>query len=151
MRRIITALSLIGVGVMAAPAMAQEHASADEAVALVKKAIAFYQGQGREKAFTSFSDPNGGFQNRDLYVFVQEPSGNTVAHKNSGLVGKDVKVFKDADGKMFGVEIMDVCLNKGNGWVDYRWVNASTKKIDMKSTYVEKSGDLCFGAGIHKG
>lgn len=150
MRKMITTLSVISMAAFAAPAMAQEHGTADQAVALVKKAIAFYQSQGREKAFAAFSDPNGGFQERDLYVFVQEPSGNTLAHRNPGLVGKDIKSFKDADGKMFGVELMDTCLTKGNGWTDYKWVNASTKKIDAKSTYVEKGGELCFGAGIYK-
>lgn len=151
MRKIITALGVIGAGLAAGPAMAQEHASAAEAVALVKKAIAFYQSQGREKAFAAFADPNAGFQDRDLYVFVQETSGNTLVHKNPGLVGKDIKAFKDADGKMFGVEMMATCAGKGSGWTDYKWANAVSKKIDMKSTYVEKSGDLCFGAGIYKG
>jgi signal transduction histidine kinase len=142
------ALSVLAMGVT--PALAQEHGTADEAVALVKKAVAFYQSQGRDKAFAAFADANGGFQNRDLYVFVQESSGNTLVHKNAGLVGKDVKVFKDADGKMFGVEIMETCMKKGSGWIDYRWGNSTTKKIEAKSTYVEQNSDLCFGAGIYK-
>ncbi|CAA7621169.1 conserved exported hypothetical protein [Magnetospirillum sp. LM-5] len=133
------------------PALAQEHGTADEAVALVKKATAHYSSAGPEKACTAFADPNGGFQSKDLYVFVQKLDGIMICHaKNPGLNTKDLKTLKDSDGTEFVAAMMKVASEKGAGWVDYKWVNAQSKKIEPKSTYVQKSGDVFIGAGIYK-
>ena len=39
----------------------------------------------------------------------------------------------------------------GEGWVDYKWPNPTTKKVEGKSSYVKKVGDLIIGVGIYKG
>lgn len=149
--RAVRLLCLIIALAFAGTAQAQETGSADEATALVKKAIAFYKAQGKDKAFPAFADPNGGFQVKDLYVFVQDMKGNMLAHgKNAGLVGKDLSGLKDSDGKLFVTEMIKTVSEKGSGWVDYKWVNSATKKIEPKSSYVEKVDDVFFGAGIYK-
>lgn len=133
------------------PAQAQERGTADEAVALAKKAAELVKSAGQDKAIATFNDPNGGFQVKDLYVFASDlGSGLTLAHKNPGLIGKDLRILKDADGKAFGVEMVQVVTEKGSGWVDYKWVNAQTKKIEPKSSYVEKVGNIYVGVGIYK-
>ncbi|MBF0326368.1 cache domain-containing protein [Magnetospirillum moscoviense] len=134
------------------PALAQEHGTADEAVALVKKAVAHYKSAGREKACAAFADPNGGFQVKDLYVFVQDTAGVVQCHgKNPAFAGKDMSGLKDSDGKTFIAEMNQVVKGKGSGWVDYKWTNTQTKKIEPKSSYVETAGgDAYVGAGIYK-
>ena len=135
----------------AGAAHAEDNGTADEASALVKKAIAFYKAEGKEKAFAAFANPSGGFQVKDLYIFVQDTKGMMLAHgKNVGLNGKDLSGLKDSDGKLFVAEMMKLVSEKGSGWVDYKWVNAATKKIEAKSSYVEKVDDMFFGAGIYK-
>lgn len=149
--RTLVAAAAALLSVAAAPALALEHGTADEAVALVKKAAAHVKAAGAEKACAAFADPAGGFQSKDLYVFVQDLKGVTVCHaKNPGFTGKDLSNLKDSDGKMFMAEMIKLAADKGAGWVDYKWVNATTKKIEAKSTYVERSGDVFIGAGIYK-
>lgn len=145
--RILTVLAAV---LVALPAVAEERGTADEAVALVKKAAALINSAGKDKAFAAFSDPNGGFQVKDLYVFVEDLKGMTLVHKNPGLVGKDITVLKDADGNAFGAEMTKLANEKGSGWVDYKWVNGVTKKVEPKSTYIERVGDVFIGAGIYK-
>lgn len=151
MKRIVRLFCLIfGLSLAAAPVAAEEFASADEAMALVKKAAALYKADGKEKAFAAFEDANGEFRVKDLYIFVQDLNGVTLSHKNPGLVGKDASGMKDAEGKMFMAEMVKLAKEKGAGWVDYMWANPSTRKIQAKSTYIEKVGDVFVGAGIYK-
>jgi cytochrome c len=133
------------------PAAAAEKGTADEAKTLVDKGIAYVQSNGKEKAFSEFSNPKGQFVDRDLYIFVVDFNGITLAHGgNSKLVGKDMNELKDADGKFFIKECIEVVKTKGNGWVDYKWQNPVTKKIEPKSTYVQKNEDYFLGCGIYK-
>jgi cytochrome c len=37
------------------------------------------------------------------------------------------------------------------GWVDYKWANPQTKKVEPKSSYMMKVGDVIVGVGIYKG
>ncbi len=130
---------------------AQQTASPDQAIALVKKAVAFYRAEGKAKAFAAFADPKGGFQTNDLYIFVQDLKGDMLLHgRNPGLNGKDLIGLKDADGKPFVAEMVKVATGKGSGWVDYRWVDPATRKIEPKSSYIERVDDMFFGAGIYK-
>ncbi len=132
-------------------AHAADKATAEEATALVKKAIAYMNANGKDKAFAEINEPKGQFTVKDMYIFVNDLHGVTLAHGgNAKLVGKNVMDLKDADGKSFIKEMYDVAGKKGKGWVDYKWVNPVTKAIDAKSTYIEKAGDVIVGAGIYK-
>jgi signal transduction histidine kinase len=125
--------------------------NADEAKALVEKAAAFYKANGKEKAFAEFSNPKGQFVKGELYIFVNDLQGMTLAHGgNQKLVEKNVYELKDADGKQFIKEFTDVAKSKGSGWVDYKWTNPVTKKVDEKTTFVKKVDDFIFGCGIYK-
>lgn len=147
----IRSVALIAALAFATPALAQEHGTADEATALVKKAVAQVKAAGTEKACATFADPAGGFQSKDLYIFVQDMKGLMLCHaKNPGLNNKDLSGLKDTEGKLFVAEMIKIAADKGAGWVDYKWVNAQSKKIEPKSSYVERSGDLFIGAGIYK-
>ncbi len=68
---------------------AGDHGTADEAKAMVEKAVAYLKQVGPEKAFAAFGDKsNKDFHDRDLYVFVRGMDGNTVAHGvNPGMIG----------------------------------------------------------------
>jgi len=129
--------------------------SADDAVALVKKAKAHLKKQGPEKACKDFADPAAGFQNGELYVVLQDvrEAGTLkiVCHaKNPRLNGKDLTELKDADGKQFNKEVISLVKEKGQGWLDYRWVNPVSGKIEAKSSYIESQDGLVIVAGIYK-
>ena len=130
---------------------AAEQGSADEATALVRKAVAFLKANGKEKAFAEFSNPSGQFKDRDLYIFAQDMKGKMLAHGgNDKLIGKDLLELKDADGKTFVKNLIEVASSKGKGWVDYKRTNPATKVIESKSSYGEKYEDILVGCGIYK-
>ncbi len=128
-----------------------DKGTADEAKALVAKASAYLKANGREKALAEFNNPKGSFVDRDLYIFVVDTNGLTVANGNNAkLIGKNVIDMKDQDDKYFIKSFIELGNTKGKGWVDYRWINPQTKAIATKSTYIEKNGDLLIGCGIYK-
>lgn len=125
--------------------------SADEAVALVKKAVAYIKANGKEKAFVEFNSSSGSFKNHDLYIFVMEMNGVISAHgANPKLIGKNLSVVKDVDDKQFVKSFIDTANGKGKGWIDYKWSNPMTNAIEEKSTYIEKTDDIMVGCGIYK-
>ncbi|MFZ6773997.1 cache domain-containing protein [Undibacterium sp. SXout7W] len=132
-------------------AIAAERGTAQEAEAMVKKAAAYIKANGQEKAIAEFNNPKGAFIDRDLYIWVAEANGKAIAHgANQRLVGKDLRTLRDVDNKAFIEDIINVANSKGKGWVDYKWPNPTTKAIEHKSTYFEKSGELIIACGIYK-
>jgi cytochrome c len=126
---------------------AADKGTADEAVANVKKAVAYLKANGREKAFAEFNNPAGKFSSRDLYIFVFDKQGVALAHgANKKLIGKNMMEIQDADGKFFVKKF----YTADKTWVDYKWQQPTTKMIDQKSTYIEKVDDLLIGCGIYK-
>jgi signal transduction histidine kinase len=132
-------------------AIAADKGSAEEATALVKKAVAYLKANGREKAFAEFNSPSGQFKDRDLYIFINDMNGKMLVQgANSKLIGKNLIDIKDVDGKYFIKDLIELASSKGKGWVDYKWPNPVTKAVEQKSTYVEKVDDIVIGCGIYK-
>lgn len=128
-----------------------KHGTAAEAEALVKKAIAFIKSSGKEAAFAEINNPKGRFADRDLYVFVYDMNGKCVAHgQNLKMIGKDLIDMKDADGKSFVKERIEIAKTRGSGWQDYKFTDPLTKKIERKRAYIERYEDLIVGCGIYK-
>jgi cytochrome c len=144
---LILALTILVSGI----AFAAPKATPAEAEALVKKAIAYMDENGREKAFAEFSKPNGKFVDRELYLYVYDVKGKCLAHgSNSGMIGKNLMGTKDPDGKLFVKDLLQVALEKGHGWVPFKFENPLTKKVEDKMGYVEKYQDIMIGSGVYK-
>lgn len=128
-----------------------DRATAKEAEAMVKKAVAAIKANGKEKAFTEFNNHKGKFTNKDLYITVYDLNGKCLAHgQNAKMIGKDLIELKDADGKYFIKERMEIAKTKGKGWQDYKHTDPLTKTIEHKSTYFEKYEDVVVAGGIYK-
>jgi signal transduction histidine kinase len=140
---IFGAVALIG------SAFAAEVGSPDDAKAMADRAAAYLKANGPEKAFTAFNDKqDANFHDRDLYVFVFDPTGKVLAHgANATLVSKNMAELKDVDGKPFVKEFLAV---KDAGWVDYKWQNPQSKAVEAKTTYVVRSADYVLGVGAYK-
>lgn len=140
-------------GFVASSAVAADRGTAEEASALVKKAVAYIKANGKEKAVAAINDPKGPFADRDLYIFVYDMKGNNVAIGNgnaSKMNGKNMLEMRDADGKYIIKGFIDILSAKNSGWFDYKWPNPVTKAVEAKSSYVEKVDDLIVGSGIYK-
>jgi cytochrome c len=147
--------SALALPLLLAPALAGAegtHGTAEEAKAMVERAVALMKQAGPEQAFAAFNDPaNKDFHDRDLYIFVRSMDGNTVAHgANKSMIGHTSLELKDADGKLYNKEMIQLAGAKGSGWVEYRWVNPMDKKIEQKASFIEKVGDYVIGAGFYK-
>lgn len=132
-------------------AQASERGTAEEAQALLTKAKAHFNSVGMDQAFKDFATPGGQWHDRDLYVFCLDATGVMRTHGvNAKLVGQNLAGLKDADGKLFTMDIINAGM-KGSGWADYQWSNPTTKKIESKTSYVEKfAEDLVCAVGIYK-
>ena len=127
---------------------AVERKSAQEAKALLDKAVAYYKADGKEKALAAFNDPQGPFIDGDLFIFALDENGVVVAHgDNQKLLGRTPNDFRDANEKNFIKELLQVAENKGTGTVDYKIGHPSSLVVEEKSSFVEKVDDTILGCG----
>ncbi len=132
-------------------AYAEEKGTASEAKALLSRAVSYYQTTGRDKAFATFNNPKGRFVHSDLYVYVIDADGKILAHGvDAKLIGENLFDREDAAGKKFIKAIIDDTKKHNKGAMDYKWTNPQTKKIEQKSTFFERVGDLIFICGYYK-
>lgn len=148
---LITAALVFGALSAAMAAPPAERATAKEAEALVKKAIAHIKATPHEKAFADISDPKGPYVDRDLYLVVYTLEGVNLAHGyNRKFIGKNMIDIKDTDGKEYMRERMEMAKAKPSFWQDLKFVDPLTKKIEPKQTYCERSSELLVCGGIYK-
>jgi cytochrome c len=137
--------------VFAGAAIAADGAGKDDAVAMVKKAVAFIKEQGPEKAYTAFTGKDGKFIDRDVYVVVYQFDGKVLAHgSNPKFVGKDMSDAQDVDGKLFVKERVEMAAKQASFWQDYKFVNPVSKKVEPKEMYCERLDNTAVCAGIYK-
>lgn len=150
--RFIALLIFASLSITSLYAATSEYGTKDEAVAMVKRVQVMFKKNGADATFKAVSDPSTKeFHYRDLYPFIYKLSGVCVAHGAiRALIGKNLMDMKDQDGKFFVKEMIDVAKDPGTGWVDYKWPNPVTAKIQDKSAYIEKLGDNYFvGVGVY--
>ncbi len=148
-RPIATAAMVV---LFSAPALADEtNPTAAEVQDFVERMQAHVTAVGTEKAFADFSDTKGPWVKGQLYGFCHSLEGVSMAHGgNPALIGKNVLGFKDPDGTLVNVLIIDKAKADGKGWVEYKWPNALTKKITPKRVYIETvAGKYVCGSGYH--
>lgn len=134
-------------------AEASMRGTAEEAKAMVAKAVALFT----EKGEAAFADINDGetFRYKDLYVFVHSfgPDATVVAYGGPAVtpapLGRKSADITDADGKPIGQMFQDLATSEGT-WVDYRWMNPTTKTPEEKSSWLIRAGNYIFGCGIYK-
>ena len=114
----------------------------EQAIQLVKKAVALAKKQGLPKAVQAAADKNGPLtKGEELYVFVGDLNRLTLlAHPITPekLVGPDLAGLADIKGKQFFDDFYQVAQDKGAGWVSYWWPKPGATEPSLKSTYLEK-------------
>ena len=152
----IASLLFAATALGAIPALAADTANptaaAAAAIAMVDKGAAYLQKNGRDALIKEVNDKNPDFVSDSTYLTVRAMDGTQLAHPvNPKLVGKNMVVLPDADGKLFRKDIIEQAKTKGKGWVDYRYNNPANGQIEKKSTYFSRQGDVILEAGIYKG
>jgi len=130
---------------------ASAGATKDEAIAMVKKAVAAIKTEGADKAYPEISTKGGPFTAGDLYVVVYQLDGKVLAHgSNQKFVGKDMIDAQDVDGKLYVKERVELASKQPSFWQDYKFVNPVSKKVEPKEMYCEKLENTAVCAGIYK-
>src|ERR1700738_2641163 len=145
----IAAAAIITAAVCSDAAVA---ATPEQAKAFSERAAAYIEEVGEEKAFADFTRRDGGFVDGELYVFCYDHKGVNKAHGgNPSFVGRNLLRIKDPDGAEPNALIVNMGFEQGRGWVDFKWPNPATKRIENKSAYVIRTHDVVCGAGYYKG
>ena len=148
---------LILVGLLVAPlvlggfALAAASATKDEAVAMVKKAVAAIKNECPDKAYAEIDDPKGPFVDRDLYITVVNMEGVVLAHgADKTRIGVNVLHDKDVDGKEFVKERMERAKTETGFWQSYKFTNPVTNQVEPKQMYCERLNDTVVCGGVYQ-
>ena len=150
MRQLFKLIACLAIGLLAIRADAAERATPAEAEALVKRAIVYYQKHGKQKSLDEFSRSPGPFVDRDLYVTVLTMDGDSLAHINPKMRGRNMLDYRDVDGKYAIRERTQLAQKQGTGWHEFKFFNPMTKKVEIKRNYVETYDKLIFSAGAFR-
>jgi hypothetical protein len=136
----------------------QQGGTADEAKAMLMKGVAAVKAD-KAKALEMFNKGEGGFLDRDLYVFcINLRDGKQVANgnpNNKRVVGTDIRAAQDSTGKAFGAEIY-AAMQKPEGQitgVSYMTPRPGIDKADAAkvSLVTRAGGDLGCAVGYYTG
>lgn len=149
MKRLLTGTMLC---LSTAAAMAVTEPGEKDAIAMAERGAAFMKSHGRDEMMKKITARDPDYVQGSLYVDMRDiKTGIVLAHPiNPSIVGKDLTDVPDADGKKYRREIIELAAQKGKGWVDYKYKNPITNKIEQKTTYILRVGDVVLEAGIYK-
>jgi signal transduction histidine kinase len=124
-----------------------ERGTAEEARALLERAAVAVK-VDKIKALEAFNAPDGGFRDRDLYVFcVNAGDGMETAHPTHK--GTKITDLKDANGFAFGEAIMETAVQGDIKQVAYMWPRPGSEEPAKKITYVTKIDDQICSVGYY--
>lgn len=123
-----------------------------DAIAMVERAAAYMKAHGKDELIKKISAKDPDYVQGSLYVYLRDiNTGVLLVHPfNPALVGKDLIDVPDANGKVYRREIVELAKKSGKGWVDYVYKNPVSGKLEPKSSYIMRTGDLVLEAGIYK-
>jgi hypothetical protein len=157
-RKFVVAAASVAVITLTSAASAQQTGgTADEAKAMLIKAIAAVKAD-KAKALDMFDKGEGGFRDRDLYVFCMNASdGTIVANGDPNLkeaLGVDIRTAQNSTGKAFGAEIY-AAIQKPEGQiteVSYMMPRpgADDTPVAKVSLVARADDDLGCGVGYYK-
>lgn len=117
---------------------------ADEARALVQKAVALIESEGLDAAVRRFHDRQGGFIDRDLFIIVLDRQGYFRAF------GMDPSKANKPSVAAPGVDLAElnhktrITADEGGGWIEFRGLHPISRLPADKMAYVLPAGQDCM-------
>jgi len=127
-----------------------QSGTADEAKAMLVKAVAAVKAD-KAKALDMFNKGEGGFRDRDLYVFCfDDKTGIFNAHVVKSLLGTDIRNVKEKDGSPLGQKIFDAVKEGTVATVSYNFPRPGSNDPVPKESFVTAVGTQACGVGYYK-
>ncbi len=121
---------------------AQAPPTPDEAKSVTLQAVALLAAKGVDAA-RPILHQEGPYRHGEIYVNVIDLEGHWLVYPPYPAgEGRNMVSIKDVDGKPVVQDILRLAREKGEGWIEYRWVNPMTSRIQHKLTYVKRVPDL---------
>ncbi|MBC5782564.1 cache domain-containing protein [Ramlibacter sp. USB13] len=120
------------------------------AIQMVKKVADHVRRAGAQEACEDLNRRDPRFEQGEYYVFAIDMQGNRRAYPpDPSKVGINGIQDRDADGRFFCQELIQVARQAGAGWCDFKYLNPASGQIEPKSVYIERAGELILGCGIY--
>jgi hypothetical protein len=130
-----------------------EFGTSAEAKAMEKRVIKELKAS-ESAAIAKFNKADGGFRDRDLYVFCfNATTGIFTAQVNSALLGTDNRLLKEKDGSPLGQKVYDAVQPLKDGQivsVSYNYPRPGTTTPVPKVAYVSRVANTACGVGYYK-
>ena len=127
-----------------------QQGTADEAMALVGRALALRETSGRSAFVQNITQADRGFHDRDMYVFALDRQGCYRAFGGKPeKVGSRVQDIPGINGQAL-LESIVAQAEHEPGWVEYDITNPQTGRVQTKMSYVTQVDDLYVGCGVYK-
>ena len=130
------------------PAAQAQFGTEAEAKAMLNRAVAAVK-ENKEKALETFNKGEGGFKDRDLYVFCANAAdGVLTAHPY--LKGEHLQDIKGKKGFPLGQAVDQTATEEKIDQVTYWWPRPGSDKPLEKHSFYTKVADQTCGVGYYK-
>jgi len=111
---------------------------------MVKKAVGAIKSDGARQPYAEISDHGGPFLDRYLYIVVYNLDGLVLAHdSDQKRIGINQIDDKDADGKAFVKDRVELAKSPPSFWQQYKFMNSVTKTVQPKEKTVQPKELYC--------
>ncbi len=127
-----------------------QFGTAAEAKAMLEKAVTELKAN-EAAALAKFNKGEGGFKDRDLYVFCFDMTAQKMtAHVNPSLIGSTPQDIKEKDGSPLGEKVYAAMKEGTVSTVSYNFPKPGTTDPVAKESYVTRVGNQGCGVGYYK-
>ena len=146
-RQLLATLSVVALA-SSASVLAADYGTPAEAKAMLDKAVVALKAN-KADALAKFTKGEGGFKDRDLYVYCGGPDGTMTAHLT--LAGQSMKNLKGKAGEPIGEEMYKNAQEGKVSELSYMWPRpGTTEPLVQKVAYYTKAGDQICAVGYYK-
>ena len=128
---------------------AGQYGTPNEAKAMLERAVAAVK-EDKAKALDMFNKGEGGFKDRDLYVWCANASDGIVTATPYWNRGKQLKDLEGKRGAPFGQTVMQNATEGTIKETTYWWPRPGTDKPLEKTALYTKVGDQICSVGYYK-
>ena len=130
-------------------AAAADFGTAEEAKAMLERAVAAVK-EDKAKAFDMFNKGEGGFKDRDLYVFCANASDGIITAQPYWNRGKQLRDIQGMRGSSLGETMMQNATEGTIKETTYWWPRPGSDKPLEKHAFYTKVRDQNCGVGYYK-